>query len=263
MNKKSKLLSMVLVLTIVCSLFLPTVYAKPKTKIGINSKKISLEVGEEYQLSLSGTVNNINWVTANEDVAIVDDDGLVTAVGTGKTKVTAKVKGKKYSCQVTVKQSAYTTIVLQNDVYARNFIQFSYKGLDPISIDESDDTIEIVAYVDNYNDFIEKCKSDIDELLVKYQTDDVVIMPSEDYMSYSASCSFNLSSEERYTFPKHYASEYSRKAVLSLIFREVFCIAYLTGNTIDDVSITFTDTDTGNTYTNYLNEISGFIHYDW
>ena len=47
-------------------------------------------------------VPEILWSTSNENVAIVDQDGVVTFVGAGKCVITASVAGQELNCAVTV-----------------------------------------------------------------------------------------------------------------------------------------------------------------
>ena len=47
-------------------------------------------------------VPEIIWSTSNENVAIVDQDGVVTFVGAGKCVITASVAGQELNCAVTV-----------------------------------------------------------------------------------------------------------------------------------------------------------------
>jgi len=62
----------------------------------------------ELQLTATATPNNhsdtITWSSANEDIATVDESGLVTAHRAGKVKITATSgSGKSAYCTVTVK----------------------------------------------------------------------------------------------------------------------------------------------------------------
>ncbi|MBR3524216.1 MAG: InlB B-repeat-containing protein [Lachnospiraceae bacterium] len=47
----------------------------------------------------------VYWYSASPDVAVVDQEGVVTAVSAGKAKVTAYINGMAYKCTVTVKES--------------------------------------------------------------------------------------------------------------------------------------------------------------
>ena len=79
----------------------------PATKISLNMTTASIEEGEELQLSAviapEDQTDTVVWTSANETVATVDENGLVTAHSTGIVKITAKTgSGKSASCTVTV-----------------------------------------------------------------------------------------------------------------------------------------------------------------
>ena len=65
------------------------------TDITLNTTSIRLEEGETFQLSATvspddATNKKVNWQTGNSAIAKVDETGLVSAVGVGKTTVKAK-----------------------------------------------------------------------------------------------------------------------------------------------------------------------------
>ena len=80
----------------------------PATKITLDKTKASIALGEgDLQLyaivTPSDNTDKITWISANEEIATVDENGLVTAHSTGKVKITAKAEsGKSASCTVTV-----------------------------------------------------------------------------------------------------------------------------------------------------------------
>lgn len=80
-----------------------------KTKIALNKKKVTLTVGKSVKLKLKGTGKKAKWSSSNENVAMVSSSGKVMALKAGKTKITAKIKKKKYFCNVTVKKKAAAT----------------------------------------------------------------------------------------------------------------------------------------------------------
>lgn len=69
----------------------------------MNSSQLELATGQNYQLSVLGTSNNIKWRSLNKTVVTVDENGVVTAVGTGTTKVIAEVDGMEIRSIITVK----------------------------------------------------------------------------------------------------------------------------------------------------------------
>lgn len=74
-----------------------------KVKCKLNKKKISIVRGNTYKLKLKkAKAKKVKWKSSKKSVAAVSK-GVVTAVKAGKTTITAKYKGKKYKCKVTVK----------------------------------------------------------------------------------------------------------------------------------------------------------------
>ena len=91
----------------------PTTVPKPTTVptgIKLNKTDIVLGTTESYALSTTVTNGNLSQVTfstGNKKIATVDENGKITAVGVGTSKITAKTyNGKTASCTVTVKKLA-------------------------------------------------------------------------------------------------------------------------------------------------------------
>ena len=80
------------------------VQAAKKKKVQLNKKTVTLEVGKKVTLKLKNVPKKkkIRWSSNKKKIASVNKKGVVTAKKTGKTKITAKVSGKKYVCKVTV-----------------------------------------------------------------------------------------------------------------------------------------------------------------
>ena len=78
--------------------------------IKLNADKATLEVKDTKQLEVTYNPSNttvdktVTWTSSNQSVATVNEKGLVTAVGVGKTTITAEVAGKTATCEVTVKE---------------------------------------------------------------------------------------------------------------------------------------------------------------
>ena len=83
---------------------------KAPSKVKLNSKKATLNVGKTYQLKATlpkKTWSTITFSSSNSAVATVNASGLVTAVAPGTATITAKTgNGKKATCKVTVKGAA-------------------------------------------------------------------------------------------------------------------------------------------------------------
>ncbi len=71
--------------------------------IDINKKSISLKEGKSYSLKIKGTLAFVSWKSSNSKVASVSMFGRVSAKSKGSAVITAKVKGRKLQCTVTVK----------------------------------------------------------------------------------------------------------------------------------------------------------------
>lgn len=87
---------------------------KAPTKVTLSASSLTLSPGENRQLmatvSPSGTSTELEWASSNTAVARVDDEGLVTAVGTGKATIGVRTSnGKTAKCTVTVKGTAAVT----------------------------------------------------------------------------------------------------------------------------------------------------------
>lgn len=87
-----------------------TVKSKPAESIALDVKEKQMYKGAEYQLTASilpeaGTSKILLWETDNKDVAIVNDKGKVTAIGTGTCNITATTQDGtdlSASCKVSV-----------------------------------------------------------------------------------------------------------------------------------------------------------------
>ena len=80
---------------------------------GVSVEPATLEIkeGQTYQLKAvvtpAAAVQDVEWAVQNSAIATVDDNGLVTAVKPGTTRVTARSKAytdKQGVCEITVKQ---------------------------------------------------------------------------------------------------------------------------------------------------------------
>ena len=76
--------------------------------IGLNADRLKLTVGESYTLKATVVPDNaidksVKYKSENPSVATVDQNGLVKAVGTGKTVISARtVNGLIKNCEITV-----------------------------------------------------------------------------------------------------------------------------------------------------------------
>ncbi|MBQ8319621.1 MAG: Ig-like domain-containing protein [Clostridia bacterium] len=61
------------------------------------------KVAASVELSVANAIGAVSYVSSNEEVATVDANGKVTAVGAGTTTVTASCGGYEMTCEVSVK----------------------------------------------------------------------------------------------------------------------------------------------------------------
>lgn len=91
--------------------------------------------GSAYQLKVklsSGSASSVKYTSANEDIAVVDANGVVTAKGTGKVKITAKTyNGKSASCTVQVKSAPQSITLSDQELTIGVGMQHSFKASIP------------------------------------------------------------------------------------------------------------------------------------
>lgn len=70
----------------------------------LSKKSVTITKGKTYKLKLKkATAKKVKWSSSKKSVATVSKSGTVKAKKAGKATITAKYKGKKYKCKVTVK----------------------------------------------------------------------------------------------------------------------------------------------------------------
>lgn len=76
-----------------------------ETIIALNAQKVSLENGETYQLSATTSDgSNVTYKSSKKSVAVIDDNGLITAIKPGTSTITVSANGTKSLCTLTVKK---------------------------------------------------------------------------------------------------------------------------------------------------------------
>lgn len=91
----------------------PTTEPKPTSvpkSVKLNKNDITFGIGEKYTLVTTvenGDISKVAFTTSDRKVATVDNNGKITAVGTGTATITANTyNGLKAKCKVTVKKLA-------------------------------------------------------------------------------------------------------------------------------------------------------------
>ena len=103
---------------------------------GINGGKITLTASVSPENAVDKT---IAWSSDNEEVATVDENGVVTRVSDGKVTITAKAGEKTDSVEITVKTPVVGDIILTDGT------TFDVANLDSYTTDENNKSVAIVA----------------------------------------------------------------------------------------------------------------------
>jgi len=73
--------------------------------IKINKTSVSINKGSTTTLKVTGTNKKVTWFSSNKSIVTVTQKGIVKGVKVGKATITAKVSGKIFRCNVTVKKA--------------------------------------------------------------------------------------------------------------------------------------------------------------
>ena len=101
MRSRLKLMLMAMMVMLL-SVVQINVNAAEENKIAISAEKATMNVGDEMKLTVTGTGKTPTWVSFNEKVVEVDQNGEVTAVKTGTAYVQARVGSTYLKCQIKV-----------------------------------------------------------------------------------------------------------------------------------------------------------------
>lgn len=99
--------SVILVCVLALSIFSITAFTLTTEKL--NKNKAILQVGDTLKLRVKNSTGNVDWVSQNKKVAIVNKNGKVVAKSVGKANILAKVNGKQLKCKITVNKKTYET----------------------------------------------------------------------------------------------------------------------------------------------------------
>lgn len=89
----------------------------PVTKITLDTSSLTMEVGDRETIEATiypsdATSSDVSWYSSDEDVATVDENGKVKAVGVGTATITARADNVSASCRVKVK-AAHTHVYIE------------------------------------------------------------------------------------------------------------------------------------------------------
>lgn len=95
-----------------------TIERIPATEIKLNKASVSLAEGTEERLeatvSPDNTTDTVVWSSRNTQIAVVDNRGVVRAVGLGSTVIVAKAGDESATCDVTVTPASNDIIITLN-----------------------------------------------------------------------------------------------------------------------------------------------------
>lgn len=127
------------------------------TGITINPVNASIQIGETIQLTAEATpstvTEKITWKSRNKDVAKVDNNGKVTAIGNGKVEIVAQNPSGtiKATCTVTVGIDT-TKKKIQVDIpYNVTYNGDEQKWIPNVTDDTGKILVENTDYIINYN----------------------------------------------------------------------------------------------------------------
>ena len=122
------------------------------TGITISNKKVSIEEGNNYKLNAivlpnEATNKNIKWTSSNEKIATVDNNGVVSAVKAGTTKINVITDdgNKSVSCEVTVTKKVNPNHVVLSDISSEK------KKIEPLLHKTIEKEFQTKVYNDNFD----------------------------------------------------------------------------------------------------------------
>ena len=137
---KKNILSILLTLMIIC-LSSPTVYAEEE-KLSMNSYSLNLYINQSFQLTVTGTAEDLRFSSDDPEIADVSGDGNITAKSLGTTKIKAESSGGlSAQCIVNVLNgvSPKDIIVQKQDVTLKVGESFTIKA--SVKPEEADQTL--------------------------------------------------------------------------------------------------------------------------
>ena len=99
MKKIKKFFLQILIIALFCILYTPSI---SHAKIKLNKKNVTLYLNHNTKLKIKNAKSKIKWSSINKKIVTVSNNGKITAIKSGKTKIIAKVKNKKFICNVNV-----------------------------------------------------------------------------------------------------------------------------------------------------------------
>lgn len=89
-------------MSLVICVFISSMPVQAET-VKLSKKQYTMKVGKTYTLKVKGTTAKVKWSSSDKSIATVSKKGKVKAKKPGVVTITAKVKKKKYTCEITIK----------------------------------------------------------------------------------------------------------------------------------------------------------------
>ncbi|MDD6572662.1 MAG: Ig-like domain-containing protein [Thermoflexaceae bacterium] len=167
MKPLRKICTIFVLACLLCGLFVSEIHVIPTEKVfaattvKFNKKTYTVKVGKKVTLVLKDAKGKkINpakatWTSKNKKLAKVSKKGVVTGVKAGTTKVTAKYKGKKYTCTVIVKAGNSLPDDVKNDPELMRAVNAGLVGVDLLKTPDRAITFE--EYQTMLTKLVKKC----------------------------------------------------------------------------------------------------------
>ena len=112
-NKLIRKLIFAVTFLLVSNLYINSFIPTTKADVNIHTTKIYAEmnVGEQLNLGYGNDLIDTKWTSSKKSVALVSNNGLVTAKKSGKTTIIAKVNNESYSFDIIVSENSITPAV--------------------------------------------------------------------------------------------------------------------------------------------------------
>lgn len=156
---KKRIISSLLALLLVITILVPSTNVQAAVKL--NRTSLTMNVGDTSQLKINGTSKKVSWSSNKSSVASVNSKGKVTAKKEGTATISAKVSGKTYKCNVTVKSTFSSKDAVKN---IKCELQNTGKGVVALLTNKNKSAVSIEAklvYFDNAGSMLMSTSDDV------------------------------------------------------------------------------------------------------
>lgn len=234
--KICRFLSALMILVVVTCLSGSSVSAKSKN-ICISKKTETILVGETCKLKIKNTKSTVEWKTGDSSIATVDQNGVVTGISEGTTKITGCIGTKKYSCTLTVEKNDKVVFVWPSNEYSELVASAISNSSKKADVDIDDENITVAM-----------SQREVDRLVNKTYKEYVIGLSTIYYIECNDYKTYDYYANDDCTIDGY---SYLINRMISPIL-----IAYLNGYTEKDIKITIHE------YINNSNEYLTYSMYD-